>query len=186
MARDHDVAFPIKPGEVLEVIQILGNSRTPMLRLPSSAPPLQPIEPGKTRIDATGQTVTVVVASAIPSQRPGLSGELLLAVPVDLEPMKKRVADHAQEAQLVGLAVPIAFGAGPGTGGTKLTLPIPTDSHVTLQLEAIVAEPAPTTPGSPPRSASLGVARYACMGLAGLLLVGFFATSYRRSATPRG
>jgi hypothetical protein len=181
MAHDKDVAFPIKPNETLEVYQIHDGTPTSMLRLPDGAPSRASPGAGKTRIDSQAGGLVIVAAGAIESTRPGLSGVLVLAVPVDLEAMKKRVAEHTQSASLVGLgpAIPLATG---NAAGTKVTLPVETESKAQVQLEAVMPEaPQTTVAGAPRGGGALRIVRYACLGLTGVLLIGFVATARKRA-----
>ena len=181
MAKDKDVAFPIKPNETLEVFQVHDGTSTSLIRLPSGAPAQKSPGAGKIRIEEQGQGLVVVTAAAIESTRPGLAGELVFAVPVDLEAMKKRVAEHTKQAALIGLGAPIALVAG-NASGSKVTLPVETESKAQVQLEAMLPEAPQAAVASAPRGGgALRIVRYACLGLTGVLLIGFVAMTRKRA-----
>jgi len=172
MARSNDVAFSVKPGELLEVLQIRDGVRTSLLRLPANGSTLRAPEHGNARIDGDASGIRVTVSAKIPSQQPDISGELLLAVPVDLAPIEKRITGHALHAELIGLAAPVQVVKGDGSG-TKIAIPVETEAHVPLGLDITVASAVPS--GQTASSRARRLACYACLGLAVALLIGFAA-----------
>ena len=106
MARDKDIVFPVEHGEVLEVVQIRNNTRTTMLRIPATAAKLDPSTSGATRVESHGATVVAVANAPITKPGSGMSGEVVISVPLDLEPIKKRVATLAMEQRSSVLAPP--------------------------------------------------------------------------------
>lgn len=185
MAKDKDVAFPIQGKEELEIFQLQNGTRTSMLRLPASAPPLKAPDTGKTRLDVDGGGLTVVASAEVASSRTDITGQLVLAVPVDLGELQKRVAAHAVHASLIGLSAPVDLVASKAPAGEQLAIPIELESHVPVTLQASLAAPAaPPAPAKAPAPATRGpalrVARFACLGLSLALFVGFVASSRRR------
>jgi hypothetical protein len=133
MAKDNDVTFPIKQGESVEVIQVRDGARTSMLRLPSGSPAFPPPGVGKTQLTISGKTLMVVANTTI-AARGGdkVSGEIVLAVPIDLEAIRKKIT---MPSSLVGLGPPIVI-VGGAPGGKKQTIKIDTEMHAPISLEA--------------------------------------------------
>jgi hypothetical protein len=139
MAKDKDVVFKLGPGDVVEVIQVHSGTRTPLLRLPAGATALSPPPVGKTSI-MLRDGVPLVIANAEIADQQGTSGEVVLATPVDIDAMKKRVADHAVEATVVGLGEPIVLAKTGKPGGEKVKLMIDTESKLPIALEVVLAK----------------------------------------------
>jgi hypothetical protein len=176
MARDQDVVFPIKPGETLEVFQVRAGVRTSLLRIPADAASVKPPAAGQIEIAQLGPAVTSIVNAGIP-ERDGVGGEVVMSVPIDLEPIKRRVDPRARKVTLIGLAAPVALVEAPGPGVEVAAVPIPvTVDHVgTLSLAGVVAVPPPAAPSS-----AIRVARYASFALAGLMALVLVVTLVRR------
>jgi hypothetical protein len=176
MAKDKDVVFSLKPGEAVEVFQVRNGASASMLRLPKTTTPLQPPAAGKTML-AMRDGVPVVVANAQIPQQQGTSGEVVLAVPVDVEPMKKRIEAHAAEATLVGLGAPVVLTKSSAPGGPKLTALIENEAHAKISLEVVLAK---STASAAPKKNTLRLVRFGSLGLAGLLMIGFVANLLRK------
>jgi hypothetical protein len=97
----------------------------------------------------------------------------LISVPIDLEPIKRRVAEQATKATLVGLGAPLVLVKDTGRPGTAVSLPIETKllKGSALSLAAVLPDP-PIAMGNK----VIRMARYACIGLAGLLVLIFAAS----------
>ena len=169
MARDHDVVFPLQRGDVIEVFQVTGETRTLMLRLPAGARPLVPPAAGQTRIEAHDHGVVVVANAPVTKGVAGVAGELVLSTPIDLAPVASRISEHASGAVLEGLGEPIVLLAGGAT--PNVTLPITTTSPVAGALALAASVPLPTQDRT---------YAWACMGAA-LLLLSIFAVSAVRA-----
>ncbi|MGE5187210.1 MAG: hypothetical protein ACM31C_34415 [Acidobacteriota bacterium] len=182
MAHDSDVVFPIKGAEVVEVFQVKDGARTSMLRLPKGAAALQPPPVGKTKLVAGEGELLVLADASVANRAAGKAslGEVALAVPIDLNAVRKRVASDVTGATLVGLGAPVTLVPSTNGGaGTHVKLPIDTEGKAPLTLDATLAVAAPPVVKS---SSKLKIVRYACFGLAGLLLLVFLGTSARRSS----
>src|SRR4029078_4484857 len=91
--------------------------------------PLGALGPNQTRIASDGRGLTITVGAAVARQQAGVGGSVALSVPVDLTLLKKRVAEHARSAQIVGFGAPVHLVDG-GTDGTRVTLAIPLSSDL--------------------------------------------------------
>jgi serine/threonine-protein kinase len=173
-----DFIFTPMPGEVLELFQL--SDRAPpisMLRIPEAGPPIPPVPGNPTRITRDGDRIAIVAGAPVSRQRTGIGGAVAISVPIDLAAVRKRLAEHARSAALVGLGEPLPLVDGPDDG-RAVTVPIPVGSTLQtgpLGLTAVVARP-----GSRPalRTAGLG-----CWGLAGILLA-LFAVNLLRGRKP--
>jgi hypothetical protein len=180
MAKDKDVVFSLKPGESVEVFQDRDGARSSMLRLPKGAPALSPPAVGKSTLGQRDGVPHVIGNAEIPAQQ-GTSGEVALDVPVDIEPLKKRVADHVLEASLVGLGPPIVLAkAAPGaTGGSKVTVAIENEAHANISLDVVFRTHAVAAKKSP-----LRLVRFASLGLAALMMLVFLVSLARKPTLP--
>jgi hypothetical protein len=139
MAKDKDVVFKLGAGDAVEVFQVRDGQRTPLLRMPSTDTALDAPPVGKTKI-VLRDGAPAVVANAQVDEQQGTSGEVVLATTIDIAPMKKRVADHAVEASIVGLGAPIVLLKTDKPGGEKVKLIIETESKLPLALEVVLAK----------------------------------------------
>ena len=171
MARDQDLVFPVKGKEVVEVFRIVDGKRQSMLRVPADGRALEPGPAGKVRLDVRVDQGPAMVAAA-KIAKANVDGEVAIGVPLDLEPIRQRLADSVHEAVLVGLAVPVVIVKSSGEPGTVVTMPVKTtniDGQVSLA--AIVRAESGT---------KLAIVRYAAFGLGGLLLSLFLFLVLRR------
>ncbi len=185
MAHDSDVVFPIKGAEVVEVFQVKDGARASMLRLPKGAAALQPPAVGKTKLVAGEGELLVIADAQVANRSNGKAslGEVALAVPIDLNAVRKRVAPSVTGATLVGLGAPVTLVPSTNGGaGTHVKLPIDTEGKAPLTLDATVAVATPPASAANGSSSKLKAVRYAFFGLAGLLLLVFLGTSARRSS----
>jgi serine/threonine protein kinase len=120
-----DFLFTPKTGEVLEVFQLREPGVQSLLRIPATARAIAPITGNETRIEAAGEQLTVVASAPIATQQATIGGALAIAVPVELGPIKERVAAHAARATLVGFASPITLAGTSSSGaGTPVSIPV--------------------------------------------------------------
>ena len=171
MARDKDLVVPVAGKEVVEVFRIVDGKRESMLRIPQEGRALEPGPVGKVRLAVRVDQGPAMVASA-KIEKANVDGEVVIAVPLDLEPIRQRLVDSVHEAVLVGLAVPVVIVKSSGEPGTVVTMPIKTtniDGQVSLA--AIVRAESGT---------KLALVRYAAFGLGGVLLSLFLFLVLRR------
>ena len=162
-----DFILTPKPGEVLELFQLRERGPASLLRIPEGAPPVEALAGNQTRIASDGRGLTITVGSPIARQQAGVGGAVVLSVPLDLTLIKKRVADHARSAQVLGFGAPVRLVDG-DTAGTPVTVAIPLSSELRsadVALAAVVAPPAYAGDGK------LRIARIACWSLAAGLFV---------------
>jgi hypothetical protein len=138
MARDRDMALSLREHDVVEIYQLRAGKRALLLRLPPNAPALDAPAAGQARIDTAGERLMVVASTPIANGRTTAAGELVLATPVDLNSVSKRIADQAAGAQLVGLRKPIVL--KPSTTAPNVTIAVPAKTPVagSLALAAVL------------------------------------------------
>ncbi len=175
MVRDKDVVLTVQPGEVLEVFQLRDGAQTSLLRLPGDAPALVAPANGKPRIEVRGKGLAVVATAQVTKGATTI-GQVVLAAPITLDTVKGRLADQTLGASITGLGSPIVLVPDGGKPSTNVVVPIQTKQQTTgaLSLVALIPPPAPVT-----SSNTVQLARYGCMGLAGLLLVIFLVSLLR-------
>ena len=160
-------------GETLELFQVHGDQISSLGRIPSTAPPIPPLRGKEVRIDPVGDGLKSVVSWPVeaikdgPGYPPGVSGSIALAIPIDLGFVKKQLATDAVDATIVGLSSAVALVHGTDVGGAPLRLPLVlrADWH----LAPMVLEVIPKRERA--RPAWVEPARYACAGLALVMLV---------------
>jgi len=167
--------FAANPGEVLEVFQFSGAGTTSLLRMPRSAPSLQPAKGHTTRFHSDGRGLAVAVSAPIAGYRASVSGGLMLSTPVDLAPVGRALSQHAARASLTGLGseLPLVDSDAPA-GAAQVALAIPSIGEWSAGDAALTAAPRPAVGVS-----WASPARYLSGGLALLLLASFGLT--RRS-----
>lgn len=138
-----------RPGEVLELFQVRGNDVTSLVRVPPGARPIAFRTDRRTHLEYRNGLAVVVSAEVAPyNNTPELSGQLAVAVTVDLA--KLPLAKHAVEASLVNSGPPIPLlGAHAGrredaSAGEALTLPVPLDPKWQVGPLALYAVPVMT------------------------------------------
>lgn len=177
MARDKDIVLSVERGEQLEIIQVRDGKRTTMLHLPTASAPIKAPVVGATRLDQRGDGLVMIATAAVAQQRSGISGEVVFVVPVDLEPIKQRVATQAVQATVVGLRSPVVLAHDGDKTGTALTVPIKTKMpEPVLALSTVMAT---ELAGS---SKTIRLARDACavMSIAFVLIFGLSFAIRRR------
>jgi len=171
MSKDKDLIFPIAAHESLEVFQIREGARTSMLRLPSTAPTIDPPARGAARLDVRGDALTIVVNAPVSTTTARIGGEIVMAVPVDLGRVKSHIPTNATAVTITGLGATIPLGGpAPPPDGRGVTIPIHTTlTTAPLTLTSVLARaPVPDTKW-------FDALRYLCGGLAALFLVVFVA-----------
>ena len=167
MARDNDVVFPIQRGEVIEVFQVSGGTRTLLLRLPAGAPELPRVPAGGARVVSKNRAVAIIANTVVEKQRAEVNGEIVLSTPVDLGPIAKDLSQHTTAAVVQGLDEPIVLVEGKTAPNHTVAIPL---RSVPTQLSLATVVPQPT--------ADLSYV-WACAGAAVLLLVIFVISSLR-------
>ncbi|MBA3817996.1 MAG: hypothetical protein H0X17_03825 [Deltaproteobacteria bacterium] len=123
-----DFLFTPTKGEVLELFQTRdGSAPVPMLRLPESAPAGTPLAGLETRLVSDGKELRLSVSEPITKQGDATktAGAAVLTTTVDLEPVRRRLAELTTQATLEGLGAPlVVVGTAPAAGDTRVTLPI--------------------------------------------------------------
>jgi len=173
-----DFIFTPRRGEVLELFQIRGSGApASVLRIPDSAAAIPAMPGNRTRVVKTGDQITIVVGAPIARTRAGISGSVALATPVDLSPLKRRIADHARSAALIGLGTPLqlAGATAAAAAGPAITIPVTLGPDLEIGEIALTAVVAP-----PAMRPELRIGGLASWGLAGVLLALFVATLFRR------
>ena len=180
MVKDRDVLFKAEPEEVLEVFQLRDNEPSSMLRIPADAPPLEPMAANQTRARTNGKALQLVVSAAVVNQKNVDQGVIALSTPVDLSTVTQTLASHTTAAALVGLDQPIVLvGAAPPVSPRTFPLKLGAQTKLAALSLAVALEQPTAQPAKAP-SPVLGYVRYACWGLAGLLLVVFGLSRARR------
>jgi hypothetical protein len=173
----------LAPNEKLEVFQVHDATTASLIRIPSTAAALPTIRDravGMVHLDGGG--LEVVVGAPIERLKNGAgyendkSGELVLAVPVDLDPIRQRLADHAKSALLT------ADGSSqsllPTTPkGMAIRVHVPSN---TAEL-SLAAVPMATTH----RTSWLDPVRYGVAGAGALLVITFLLLFALRKPVPR-
>lgn len=161
MARDRDMALSLRDHDIVEIYQLRAGKRSLLLRLPANAPPLDAPAAGQARVDEATNRLVVVASAAIANGRSAVAGELVLATPVDLVSVTKRIAEQASGAQLVGMRKPVVL--APSNSAPNVTVPISAKTPVagTLALAAFV-----------PSSGASSIWAWLCMTIS----AGLFAT----------
>jgi hypothetical protein len=181
MVKDRDVLFKAQPDEVLEVFQVRDGKTSTMLRIPDKAGAIKPIGETETRVEVEGNRLQLVVGAPVTNQKGINEGVIALSQPVDLAAIKQLIAPHTQAAAIVGLAKPIVL-AGDAPPVTPTTFAIKTSPQTKLAgLSLAAAVDNPKAAAAEAAAPELEYARYACFGLAGLLLVMFGVSRVRRA-----
>ena len=181
MVKDRDVLFKAQSGEVLEIFQLREGNQISMLRIPGPAQAIQPVEPDATRVETDGTALRLVVGSPVVNQKGINEGVVALSAPVDLAAIKQSLAPHTKGAALLGLDKPLVL-VGTGAGPTPKSFPIkatPQSKISGLSLAAALDAPAKAKQAG--SAQTFKYARFACWGLAGLLLVMFAVSRTRKS-----
>ncbi|HEY5935964.1 MAG TPA: serine/threonine-protein kinase [Kofleriaceae bacterium] len=173
LVRDNAAFWP-KAGEALELYQLRDDRLTSVVRRPEGA---RSVAPGSgTSIESRADGVWVVAHAQIARPSAGIGGTVSVATPVDFAEIKRRLAEDAVDARLLGLGSAIELARTPGApAGKQVTISLPPLPELDTRELTLQATIAPVTRGAEFRQAS-----YACFGVAGLLLLGAIAGRVRR------
>jgi serine/threonine protein kinase len=108
-AAAHEPLLVAKPGEVIELFQLHDGRLHPILHIPDAARPIATSDEAAAQLDTDGTALTVIVRAQVPKADASPGGALALATRIDLDGVRKHIAEHATAAVLVGLAKPIAL-----------------------------------------------------------------------------
>ena len=173
----NEIHLALNPGETLEVFQVRGGAPTTLLRWPASATALRPVPGRGTRLENSGKSSLDVVAGA-PIEPQGerrgkpttsVEGEVAMSTPVDLALTRQRLSALVVEASLVGVGQPLVLTARkPGAGDTtQVSFPVQPSTDWKLPAMSLATEIASKRPRW------ITPARYACVALAGMMLLLF-------------
>ena len=175
-----EVQFTTNPGETLEIFQVRNGKPTTLLRLPATATAIEPILGRGTRLENSGKgSLDVVASSPITPQAASpddkTSGEVALSVPVDLAATRQRLAELVVDANLVGVGEPLGLVPNK-SGATGKPVSFPVQASADWKLPAITLNA--TLPNMRPKW--IDPARYASLGLGGLMVIMFLIGLRRR------
>jgi serine/threonine-protein kinase len=180
MVKDRDVLFKAQPDEVLEIFQVRESKPSHMLRIPETAHALTPLGEGETRLENDGNGLRIVVGAPVVNQKGITEGVVALAQPVDLATIKQQIAKHTPAAVLLGIPTPIVL-AGTAAPTTTRSYPITTSAQTKITgLSLAAAIDTPEVAAAKATSPTFAYARFACWGLAGLMLVMFGVSRARK------
>ena len=162
-----EALFKPAPGEIIEVFLA---SRESMLRLPASAPPIDPPRGSETAARSNSGMLEVLASAPITSQGGVAAGIVAVAEPVDVAAAKRSLSAYTRTAKLAGLAAPLVLGTSP-PGPSAVSIAVPSKLATKLSLVADLANPPPSW---------LLPARIACFALATALLLVFVALRARQ------
>jgi tRNA A-37 threonylcarbamoyl transferase component Bud32 len=171
--------FAPKPGEVLELYQIVDGAPAQVLRVPADAPAIPRAARG-TGLEPTAGKLTLIVSAPITRQRSEeTAGEVVMYVPVQCGPIRTRLAARYAGAWLTGLGQPVTLAgeaALPADAAALTTVPLAaagTFGGAPLALAAALP-PSAQAPWLLPSLLGAGI-------LAAVMLI-LFAASLRRKA----
>ena len=98
---DKENLLAASSGEEIEIFQLGGGTPASLLRVPAGAPALS-ASGNPTRLEVHGQDVRVVASAPIASTASGVSGEVVVALPIELASARQQLAAHAASATLDG------------------------------------------------------------------------------------
>ncbi|HEX3763060.1 MAG TPA: serine/threonine-protein kinase [Kofleriaceae bacterium] len=169
-----DFIFTPMPGEVFELFQLRDHGApVSMLRIPEAGPPIPAVLGNQTRIVRDGSKITIIAGAPVARQRTGIGGAVAIAVPIDLAPLQKRIAEHARSAALVGLGAPLPL-VGAAADAPTVTIPLPLASD--LQASPLALAAVLPRPGARPELRIVGLGGWAVAGL----LLALFAVNLLR------
>jgi serine/threonine protein kinase len=140
MARSEEL-FALGPGEVIEIFQQQGGGLVPLYRIPASADQVKPVAGRDARLESVADGLVVTVAAPITEYGTArVAGALALAVPLDLDPVRRRLGERAVAASLTGLGKPVAL-VGPAGAVRPVTIELPVSPESKVTRLALSARP---------------------------------------------
>jgi hypothetical protein len=181
---EREYAFSVGPNETLEIFQTRNGKTTSLLRLPETAPRLEPLTATAVRIQLIGDQIAAVAGAPI-STTAGVRGSLAVTARVDLSQATRQLAEHAIAASLRGHDLDVDLVARRDAqvdtpGGTLRTIPLRITSELGAGDLTLVATPIATT------STWVSPARLAGIAAAMLLVVCYLLSLLRIRAATRG
>jgi tRNA A-37 threonylcarbamoyl transferase component Bud32 len=177
MVADNAMFAP-KPGEAIELYQLVDGAAKQVLRVPADAPAIPRTAEG-TALAPTAGKLTLVVSAPITRQRSSdAAGEVVMHVPVQCGPIRKRLADRYAGAWLVGLSAPLTLAGDaplPADATAVTTVPIAAAGTVGAAPISLAAALPPST-----RAPWVMPAMIAGGAVAALMLLGFALSTRRR------
>jgi hypothetical protein len=178
MAADNDMTFPLAPGQVLEVQQVIDGARATLLHLPKDAAPLGEITAGSAKLVVRDGVLGTLAGAPVQSSQPNVSGVVATWRPLDVAAVVTRLKDQTSGASLDGIGARIELvphGAPPTT-----TVKVASATAPTLTIAATLV-PLTTTTETPPSR----VPQFVLAGVAVLLFLLYlvFAVPARRGVT---
>lgn len=173
-----EMVFTAGNGESLEVFQLGGASPISLLRIPRTAPALEPLKGRETRISSDGRALTLLASVPIAGYRPGQVGGIVMATPIDLSAVQRALAEHTVQATLKGIGADLTLVAPPAgapvrAAAAEIAVPSTGDWKAGSTVLAVIPKPAV--------GLVWGVrVRNACGGLSAVLLLGFAVSLVRR------
>jgi serine/threonine protein kinase len=137
-----ELVFAADSGEVFEIFQFRGDRAVSLLRIPATAPSVQPLEGYTTRLYSDGRGVTMAASAPISGYRTSITGALVIATPIDLKPIRRALGEHATHASLTGLGAELPLvGTGPAAGGSLIELAVPSNGDWSAGSAMLLATP---------------------------------------------
>jgi len=177
-----EMKVALSPGETLEVFQIHDGKTTSLVRMPQTAAALPTIRDRDVgMVHLVGNGLEVVVGAPIEKIKTGegyadRAGEVVLAVPVELDALRARLAEHARSALLQAEGSSQSFLATPPKGmAVRAKVPSKTAE---LSLAAV-----PMTTSH--HAEWLEPLRYAIAGLGAALVLAYLLIYLLRKPVPR-
>jgi len=153
-------------GDVMEVVQVRGGAKTPLVRVPAEAPPLA--DPGTDgSVDAANGQVRVIAGAPVTSNTNVEAGAIWISAPVELRDIGGKLKEHTVGARIDGFKAPIVLVPPTGAAGEQVSRPIAPRSlkGAKIALTATIARVMPPDTYTLPANG--------CFGAAGLLLLIF-------------
>jgi tRNA A-37 threonylcarbamoyl transferase component Bud32 len=178
LVRDGALARPAA-DDVMEVVQVRNGKRTPMVRVPMTAPELS--DPGAaTAADVSDGKLRIVSGAPVTGNSNAEGGAVWISAPVDLQAIESKLHEHALAARIEGFKTPILLVPPTKQDGEQVTRVIAPQALKGTKI-ALVATIARVTP---PDTYTLPA--YGCFGAAGLLLLVFVVGMMLQMKRARG
>jgi hypothetical protein len=166
-----EIHFSHNPGETLEIFQIRGDAWTTLLRVPAEVAGIVHVKGRATQLENSGGGGLEVIAGAPISPQSADAndktvGQVALSIPVDLAAARQQLSELVREAAISGVGQPISL-VNKGGGTKTINIPIPISDEWKLPPMMLSAK----LPSHRPKW--VDPARFAALGLAGLMLIIF-------------